>query len=62
MTETLTAALHSASFASRDLQSALAHASAVEALILMPLVLDAAKLAQGISGLISAIGAGEAAS
>jgi hypothetical protein len=54
MTEALTKALHSATFASRELQDALKTADAVEALVLLPMIADAAGLAQQISGLIYA--------
>jgi hypothetical protein len=54
MTEDLTKALHSATFTVRDLQDALKSANAVEALVLLPMIAEAAKLAQAISGLIHA--------
>ena len=54
MNEALTKALHSATFASRELQDALKTADAVEALVLLPMIADAAGLAQQISGLIHA--------
>ena len=54
MTEDLTKALHSAQFASRELQDALKTADAVEALVLLPMIADAARLAQAVSGLIHA--------
>jgi len=54
MNEALTKALHSATFAGRELQDALKTADAVEALVLLPMIVDAARLAQQISGLIHA--------
>jgi hypothetical protein len=54
MDEELTKALHSATFAVRELQDALKTADAVEAMVLLPMIADAARLAQAISGLIHA--------
>ena len=54
MDEELTKALHSATFATRELQDALKTADAVAALVLLPMIADAARLAQQISGLIHA--------
>jgi len=54
MDEELTKALNSATFATRDLQDALKTADAVAALVLLPMIADAARLAQQISGLIHA--------
>jgi hypothetical protein len=51
MEETLTKALHAARFVAGDLRWALAHCTAVESLILLPLVGDAARLAQQIEAL-----------
>lgn len=59
MDEELTKALHSATFATQELQQALKTADAVAALVLLPMIADAARLAQQISGLIHAR-AGEA--
>ena len=54
MDEELTKALHSATFATQELQAALKTADAVAALVLLPMIADAARLAQQISGLIHA--------
>ena len=54
MDEELTKALHSAQFASRELQDALKTADAVTALVLLPMIAAAARLAQQIGGLIHA--------
>ena len=54
MDEALTKALHSATFATRELQDALKTADAVEALVLLPMIADAARLVQQVSGLIHA--------
>lgn len=54
MEQELTKALHSAQFAARELQGALKTADAVAALVLLPMIADAARLAQQISGLICA--------
>jgi hypothetical protein len=53
--ESLTKALHSATFSGSELQDALKTADAVEALVLLPMIADAARLSQKISGLIHAI-------
>jgi hypothetical protein len=57
MNESLTKARDCAQFAHDDLRAALHDASAVEALVLMPMIADAAKLVQQIEALISASGA-----
>jgi hypothetical protein len=54
MDDELTKALHSAKSATRELQDALTTADAVAALVLLPMIDDAARLAQQISGLIHA--------
>lgn len=51
----LTKALRSANLVGRELQDALETADAVEALVLLPLISDAAKLAQAVSVLIQAM-------
>jgi hypothetical protein len=53
--EPLFKALDSAKFATRELQDALKSAGAVEALVILPLIADAARLQQQISGLITAM-------
>lgn len=53
--EPLFKALDSAMFATRELQDALKSASAVEALVILPMIADAARLQQQISGLITAM-------
>ena len=52
--EELIKALHSSQFATRELRAALKTADAVAALVLLPLITDAARLTQKISGLICA--------
>ena len=54
MDEELTKALQLQSAAARQLQEALKTADSVAALVLLPMIADAAKLAQQISGLIHA--------
>lgn len=54
-TEALTKASHSAGFALGDLRSALAGATAVESLVLLPLIEQAAQLKQRIDALLNAI-------
>ena len=54
MDESLIKALHSAQFATGELQDALKTADAVTALVILPMIADAARLAQQISGLIHA--------
>ena len=54
MDEQLTQAMHSAQFAAQHLQAALKTADAVEALVLLPMIADAARLVQQVSGLIHA--------
>jgi hypothetical protein len=54
MDEELTKALQLQSAAARQLQEALKAADSVAALVLLPMIADAAKLAQQISGLIHA--------
>ena len=54
--EYLTKALHSAKFAAQELQGALRTADPVVALVLLPLIADAARLEMQISGLIHARG------
>jgi hypothetical protein len=54
MDEELTKALHSVTFATQELQQALKTSDAVAALVLLPMIADAARLAQRISGLIHA--------
>jgi hypothetical protein len=54
MGEHLTKSLHSANFVVEDLRSALAKADPVEALLLLPMIADAARLAQQIDALIAA--------
>ena len=54
MDEELKMALHSAQFATEELQAALKDADAVEALVLLPMIADAARLVQQVSGLIHA--------
>jgi hypothetical protein len=54
-TEALTKASHSASFVLGDLRSALATATAVEALVLLPLIEQAAQLQQRIAALLTAV-------
>ncbi len=53
--EPLFKALDSAKFATRELQDALKSAGAVEALVILPLIADAARLQQQISSLITAM-------
>ena len=48
-------ALDSAKFATQELRDALKSASAVEALVILPLIADAARLQQQISSLITAM-------
>lgn len=55
MNESLTKALHAAQFVVQDLQIALKEADSVSALVLLPMIADAAKLEQQISGLIAAM-------
>jgi hypothetical protein len=54
-TEALIQARECAQFAASHLRAALAESSAVEALVLLPLIADAAKLADQISGLLAAL-------
>lgn len=54
-TEALTKASHSAAFALGDLRSALAGATPVESLVLMPLIEQAAKLQRDIEALLTAV-------
>jgi hypothetical protein len=54
-TEALTKASHSAAFALGDLRSALATATATEALLLLPLIEQAAQLQQRVDALLGAI-------
>ncbi len=54
MDEALTKALHDAQFATKDLQEALKHADAVTALLLLPMIADAARLEQQITSLLQA--------
>lgn len=54
MEEDLIQARDCALFATRDLRSSLAKASAIEALVLLPLIAQAAQLANAIAGLIEA--------
>jgi hypothetical protein len=54
MDEDLIQARDCALFAARDLRSALARANAVEALVLLPLIAQAAQLAQAVDALIVA--------
>ena len=56
MTESLQKSLHDAEFLRADLLGALAHSSAIEAIILMPLVERAAMLQADIAAFISARG------
>ena len=53
--EPLLKALDSAKFATQELRDALKSASAVEALVILPLIADAARLQQQISSLITAM-------
>lgn len=53
--EPLFKALDSAMFATRELHDALKSAGAVEALVILPLIADAARLQQQISSLITAM-------
>ena len=53
--EPLLKALDSAKFATQELQDALKSAVAVEALVILPLIADAARLQQQISSLITAM-------
>ena len=53
--EPLLKALDSAKFATQELRDALKSASAVEALVILPMIADAARLQQQISGLITAM-------
>ena len=53
--EPLLKALDSAKFATRELQDALKSAGAVEALVILPMIADAARLQQQIAGLITAM-------
>jgi hypothetical protein len=57
MHEHLIQARDCAAFAARDLQAALAQAGPVEALVILPLIADAARLQQHIAALITAKGA-----
>lgn len=59
-TEQLTQASHSAEFMVRHLQQALTHADAVEALVLLPLIEQAARINQQIGALLAAVEAREA--
>lgn len=54
MNESLTKAKDCAQFAAEDLRAALTGANQVEALILLPMIGDAARLVQQIEALISA--------
>ena len=54
MDENLTKARDCATFAAEDLRRALADADAVTALVLLPLIADAARLAQQIGALMYA--------
>lgn len=54
MDENLTKARDCATFAAEDLQRALADADPVAALVLLPLIADAARLAQQVGALIEA--------
>ena len=52
--EHLTTARDCAKFAARDLRAALAQCGPVEALVILPMIADAHRLAQAIAGLLSA--------
>ena len=54
MDEYLTKSLHTATFTVEDLRRAIAEADPIEALLLLPLIADAARLAQQIEALIEA--------
>ncbi len=54
MSEYLTKARDCAQFAAEDLRRALAEASPIEAMVLLPMIGEAAKLVQQIETLISA--------
>lgn len=54
MDEYLTKALHTATFTAEDLRRAIAKADPVEALLLLPLITDAVRLAQQIEALVAA--------
>jgi len=54
MNEQLTKARDCAQFVAEDLRAALTGADPVEALVLLPMIGDAARLVQQIEGLISA--------
>jgi len=54
MDEDLTKARDCAAFAAEDLRRALADADPVEALVLLPMIADAARLAQQVGALIEA--------
>ncbi len=54
MDENLTKARDCATFAAEDLRRALADADPVAALVLLPLIADAARLAQQVGALIEA--------
>ncbi len=58
--EPLTKAAHAAEFLAADLRDALATADAVEALALLPLIEQAARLNQQIGALLAAVEAREA--
>ena len=53
--EPLLKALDSAKFATQELRDALKSASAVEALVILPMIADAARLQQQIACLITAM-------
>ena len=53
--EPLFKTLDSAKFATQELQDALKSAGAVEALVILPMIADAARLQQQIAGLITAM-------
>lgn len=55
--ESLTKAMHSAQFARDDLQAASHGASAVEAIVIYPLIKQAADLSNGIAALLDALNA-----
>ena len=57
MNEDMTQARDCAKFAARDLRAALAKADPVEALVLLPLIADAERLAQAVGALMEAMGA-----
>ncbi len=56
MTEELIQARDGAKFAASDLRAALGKAGAVEALVLLPLIADAERLAQAVTALLEARG------